>query len=73
MDFLAFIVTATTWDPYHEHLFQVFQLTEDYDKAIIPYQTKEIALNVTAEINLRSFKLQKHTGKPYVLFLDVFS
>ena len=34
--------------------FQVFELTEDYDKAIIPYQTKEIALNVTAEINLRS-------------------
>ena len=38
-------------------LFQVFELTDDYDKAIIPYQTKEIALNVTAEINLRSFKL----------------
>ena len=41
-------------------LFQVFELTEDYDKAIIPYQTKEIALNVTAEINLRSSKLHKN-------------
>ena len=43
----------------------MFELTEDYDKAIIPYQTKDIALNVTAQINLRSFKLQniqKHIG-----------
>ena len=37
-------------------LFQVFELVEDYDKAIIPYQAKETALNVTAKINLRSFK-----------------
>ena len=44
-------------------LFQVFELTEDYDKAIIPYQTKTFALNVTAEINLRSFKLQKKCRK----------
>ena len=40
----------------------MFELTEDYDKAIIPYQTKTFALNVTAEINLRSFKLHKKSG-----------
>ena len=39
-------------------LLQVFHLTEDYDKAIIPYQTKPYALNVTAEIYLRSFILR---------------
>ena len=39
-------------------LLQVFHLTEDYDKAIIPYQTKPYALNVTAEIYLRSVILR---------------
>ena len=30
-----------------------FKLDEDYDKAIVPYQTEDFPLNVTAEIYLR--------------------
>ena len=31
-------------------------VTEDYEKVIIHYQTKEIALNVTSQMNLRYIK-----------------